>query len=1091
MPMLSTRPCLLALALGAATLSPHVTLVVFARASAQLSTRPEIEISHAPQRHYALTHAQIFVAPGDVREDATLVIQDGQVRDILRAGAALPAGAAVIDVAGKSIRPAFIDLASTVATDPNQACATSNAMGFLAPGGAEQGGGPGGEAAATAQVSGHWNKLVCPERAAAASLVFDEAKLKALRKLGFGYVLNHGNDGVLRGSSALISLRAGASVAQNLVRGNVTQDAALEQIFDFSGSYPTSYMGAVALLRQSFIDARWQAARRAAIEKGERLERPEANQALDALSDAARGAQPVMFFARDELDLNRAQRLAAENKLALITVGSGFEYRVLDQLDLKTPLVLPLNFPEAPVVEDPEKALEIALADLEHWRYSAFNPRLAQAHGLRFSLSARGLDKPEERFAANLAQAIRYGLSENQALAALTEVPASMIQARQIGTLKPGNLASFSISDANFMTAPDAKLYEMWVDGAREVFQALDGVALTGEWRFTQGVTGAPVLKITDASSALWFATAPPKTTPTNATAKASEAPEGTKISLSQIGARVLVQLPSAVAPALMQERAKGAVGTSSDAISLDLMLDGQVLSGRWFDARGVAHLVRAERSAPLAAEESKALAPVPSLPTVFSYPAGEYGLSATPKQATLLIQGATLWLTGKNAPETGLDVLLQNGRIAAIGPALKAPAGAQTLDASGMHLSPGLIDAHSHIAAAGNVNEGSHAVTSEVRIGDIIDPTDINIYRELAGGTTTSQVLHGSANPIGGQAQVIKHRWGAGAEALKFAGVVPTIKFALGENPKQANWGDSFTSRYPQTRMGVEAVLRAQFTQARSYGAALARDADTRRDLRLEPLLEILQGKRMVHIHSYRADEILMFVRLSQEFGFKVGAFQHVLEGYKVAKEISDIGAGASTFADWWGFKLEVVDAIPNNAAIMARQGVLVSLNSDSPDLGRHLNTEAAKTMRFGNLSATEALALVTINPAKQLRIDAEVGSIEVGKSADLVLWNHPPLSSMARTEKVWIDGRQYFDRQLDLSEQTRVDGARATLIQAALLERVKSLAAPAKPDSAKPEPKLALRSWQTKQHWPSVWWAKRGLYGNGEATHFCTDGE
>jgi imidazolonepropionase-like amidohydrolase len=308
-----------------------------------------------------------------------------------------------------------------------------------------------------------------------------------------------------------------------------------------------------------------------------------------------------------------------------------------------------------------------------------------------------------------------------------------------------------------------------------------------------------------------------------------------------------------------------------------------------------------------------------------------------------------------------------------------------------------------------------------------------------------------------------------------------------LRSSNSQSNWGDNFRTRYPQTRMGVEALIRAQFTQAKTYGAALKADPTTRRDLRLEALWEVLQGKRMVHVHSYRADEILMFARLSQEFGFKIGAYQHVLEGYKVAKEINEVGAGASTFADWWAFKLEVIDAIPNNAAIMQRQGVLVSLNSDSPDLGRRLNTEAAKAVRYGNLSATEALKLVTLNPAKQLRIDAEVGSIEVGKSADLVLWNHAPLSTMARPERVWIDGRLYFERSADQVEQARVNTVRAELIQAALKERVKALA----DKSDAPPSKLATLPWRSRQHWPSAWIANRGLYHNGEATHFCTDGE
>ncbi len=1047
-------------------------------AFAQVSTRPEIEISHAPQRLFALTNARVAVSATDIREGVTLVIDDGRVREILAKGRALPAGAAVIDVLGKTIRPAFIDLASIAVSDPAFVCASSSNIGFVPP---QAPGGSGGPAA-VAQTSGHWNKMVCPERSMAAALKFDEAKFAALRKLGFGYVLSHGADGVLRGSSALVSLRAGASAQQNLIANDVTSDAAINQIFDFSGSYPTSYMGAIALLRQSFIDARWQHQRLAQIAGGQNLERPEANRALDALTPAALAQQPVMMFARDELDLARAQALADENKLKLISVGSGFEYRVVNALNIATPLVLPLNFPIAPAVDDPEKALEVSLADLEHWQYAAFNPRILKEHNIRFALSAFGMETPEANFAPNLRKAIRYGLSETSALAALTDVPASMIGMAQIGTLKVGALASFSISDAQFLTDEKAKIYEMWVDGSREIIQPLDASTLEGRWRFTTGANDAQELIINSGSASFPLAG--------NATdAAKSEAP---KISLTREGSRVLLQFPKTAVSSLKDAAANAALSvdlTLSDAGAKD-----SVLTGRWLDAAGVAHPVSLQRIGDLV-PDAKAKAPeiaaVPPLPSAWRYPAGEFGRAALAPQAAVVIKNVTAWITGKDAPEANVDVLIENGRIKAIGAALKVAGTPQIIDGTGKHLTPGLIDAHSHIAASGNVNEGSHAVTSEVRIGDIVDPTDINIYRELAGGTTTSQVLHGSANPIGGQAQVIKHRWGVGADALKFAGVMPTIKFALGENPKQSNWGDAYQTRYPQSRMGVEAVIRAQFTQARAYGAALKADANTRRDLRLEPLLEILQGKRFVHIHSYRADEILMFARLSAEFGFKIGAFQHVLEGYKVAKEINEVGAGASTFADWWAYKIEVIDGIPNNAAMMLRQGINVSLNSDSQDLGRRLNTEAAKTVRYGNLSETEALQLVTLNPAKQLQIDAEVGSIEVGKSADLVLWNHPPLSTMARPDTVWIDGRVYFDRIAEQAELVRVETERAELVQAALPERLAAAASPAQKPGG---PGLRLETaqrWHTNKHWPSIWMAKRGLYHNGEATHFCTDGE
>ncbi len=394
-----------------------------------------------------------------------------------------------------------------------------------------------------------------------------------------------------------------------------------------------------------------------------------------------------------------------------------------------------------------------------------------------------------------------------------------------------------------------------------------------------------------------------------------------------------------------------------------------------------------------------------------------------------VVLRGATILTVTRGTIPNG-TIVLRDGKIAAVGPNVTAPAGADVIDVTGKFVSPGIIDCHSHIAND-DINEGGTTVSSMTGMRDVLDPTDINIYRDLAGGLTTANVLHGSANPIGGKNQVIKLRWGKPrAEDLVFEGALPGIKFALGENPKDMRqFGQTGPRRYPVTRMGVEFVIRDAFTRAKAYQKAW-QDYNKRksagqdvlppkRDLQLEPLVEVLEGKRLVHAHSYRADEILMLIRLAEEFGFKIATFQHVLEGYKVAKEIAAHGAGASTFSDWWAYKVEAADAIPYNTAIMVRKGVLVSVNSDSAELARRLNTEAAKSMKWGGLSEDEALALVTINPAKQLRIDARVGSLEAGKDADVVVWNHHPLSSYAIAERVYIDGTLYYDR---LSEDKRL---------------------------------------------------------------------
>lgn len=409
---------------------------------------------------------------------------------------------------------------------------------------------------------------------------------------------------------------------------------------------------------------------------------------------------------------------------------------------------------------------------------------------------------------------------------------------------------------------------------------------------------------------------------------------------------------------------------------------------------------------------------------------------------APVLIQNANILTVTKGTVKG--SILLENGKIAAIADKVPAPAGAVIVDASGKYVMPGIIDCHSHIMIEA-VNEGSVSVSSMVGISDVLNPEDIAIYRALAGGVTTANILHGSANAIGGKTLVMKLRWGKSAEEMKFQGAMPGIKFALGENPKRAGNvtgpGAQAGGRYPATRMGVEDVIREAFNDAKvykaswdAYTAKVARGETAippARDLRLEPLVEVLEGKRLVHAHCYRQDEILMLLRIADDYGFKIRTLQHVLEGYKVAKEIAAHGAGASTFSDWWAYKMEAQDAIPYNAAIMVRKGVLVSLNSDDGELMRHLDKEAAKTMKYGGLSETEALSLITINPAKQLMIDNRVGSLEVGKDADVLLYDGHPLSNLSKVLKVWIDGHEYFDRDRDLQERNSREISKKALIE------------------------------------------------------------
>jgi imidazolonepropionase-like amidohydrolase len=435
----------------------------------------------------------------------------------------------------------------------------------------------------------------------------------------------------------------------------------------------------------------------------------------------------------------------------------------------------------------------------------------------------------------------------------------------------------------------------------------------------------------------------------------------------------------------------------------------------------------------------------------------------AQPAGPVTAIRNATILTITKGTIDKG-TVVIRNGKIAAVGADVDVPRGATEIDGNGLYVMPGIIDAHSHIAIDGSVNESSLSVTSMVGTADVLDPLDIDIYRGLAGGVTTANVLHGSANAIGGKNAVIKLRWGKDARGLLLDGAPPGIKFALGENPKRSNASAARTggeARYPATRMGVIDVIREAFTEARAYqskwktyeAAAKAGDRTATppaRDLRLEPLVEILEGKRLVHAHSYRADEILQLLRLAEEFRFKIATLQHVLEGYQVADEIAKHGAGASTFSDWWAYKIEAYDAVPHNAALMVQRGVNVSINSDSAEEHRHLNQEAAKTIKYGGLTEEQALRLITINPAMQLGVDKRVGSIEVGKDADLVVYSAHPLSVYAVPEKVLIDGVVYFDRQRDLQQRDARAKQKLTL-----KDKEKPGSAPGRPATAETTPR------------------------------------
>ena len=991
-------------------------LVLTNYGAAQQRTTPAFGLHENTPRVHAFTGANVVVAPGLSLEDGTVIIRDGVIEAVGEAPD-VPADARVWALDGRIIYAGFIDAMTEIGL-PEGMTLRSAARGERD--GATQAAAPG---QAVGDGARYWNAHVRPENDVARALALGDGATTELRELGFTAALSAPRRGVLRGQSALLSLADSAEPRQMIVSPRVAQHGGFQTRGagaagpSVESDYPSSMMGVIALLRQALYDAQWYEAAAAYYADESTVERPAANLSLEALLPVVSAEQPLFYHADDELDYQRALNLRDEFNLDIVLVGNGYEYRMRELLAASgVATIIPLDFPGAPRVDTPDRALGVSLEQLQHWELAASNAAFLQQAGVPFAFTTDGLDDPRTEFWVNLRAAVQRGLDEDTALAALTTVPAQLVGAgERLGTVEAGKIANLVVADGNlFAGDAEAEIELVVIDGMPYELEAFNRFDPEGVWRASW-----------PGGSGDWALSGDPERLTLTVDEQAYQArAEGDE----------LILLPGAEVFGGRQGLARLSAYHREGTVEGI----GELPSGDTF----IWSAVRI-RDLPEASEEEPADEPdIPPL-AWSQYPAGAYGATAPPPQIdSLLIRGATLWTGGPQGRIDGGDLLIRGDRIEAVGRDLEVPRGAAVMDAAGKHVTAGLIDAHSHTAISRRVNETGSAVTVEVRIADVLDPTDIAIYRELAGGLTTALVLHGSANPMGGQSQVIKLRWGENAGGLILGGAPPAVKFALGENVKQSNWGDEYTDRYPQTRMGVEQIIRDTFLAAVRYGRDMAqagrRGPPVRRNLRLDAALEILDRRRLVHVHSYRQDEILAFIRVAQDFDLDVAAFQHVLEGYKVADAIAELGAGGSTFSDWWAYKFEVYDAIPYNGALMHRAGVVTSFNSDSSELARRLNTEAAKAVKYGGLSEAGALAFVTINPARQLRIDDRVGSLEPGKDADFVIWSGHPLSSFSRAEQTWIEGRKYFDVELDAQMRERIAAERSRLVQKALAARL-----------------------------------------------------
>ncbi len=917
---------------------------------------------------YAFTGAKIVVSPDQTLENATLLIRRGRIVAV-GTDVVVPAEAVVIDAAGTTITPSFVDLYAD--------------YGMPAVERRDRGRGP--QMLSDKAGAYGWNEALKPEFSAVDVFTTNQKDAATWRKRGFGAVLSHHMDGISRGSSVLVTV-ADKPEQEVVLTGPVAHHIAFRK-GSSSQDYPGSLMGCIALLRQTWYDAEWY-------ENGGKNK--EKNLSLEAWNRLQ--ALPHFFEATDKLEIFRAARIAREFGLErVIYKGSGDEYqRVEDIAALGAPVVLPLNLPKPYDLTDPYDSELLDLADLKHWELAPSNAARLHNAGVPIAFTVSGSEKVKN-WMDNLRAVIQAGLPENEALRALTITPASLAGvADQLGTLEPGKWANFLISSGPVFDKGTV-IYHNWVQGTPYVLKDLPDESLAGNYRL---IAGTDTLTLTVEG------------TPGSYKMKAMAA-DSVEVKVSASVDRFSVSLSYAMKEGGDPFLLSGALRTPDRWEG-----GGTDPSGSWLRWSATALPQDTTPATPPSTAEvppaDTSGSEADGLTPPILYPFSAYGRESVPEATTVLFKNATVWTNEKEGVLKNADVLVRDGKIAEVGRGLAA-GDALVVDASGKHLTCGIIDEHSHIAVSRGINEGTQASSAEVRIGDVVDSENINIYRQLAGGVTVAQLLHGSANPIGGQSALIKLRWGMLPEEMLIDNAPGFIKFALGENVKQSNWGDNQTTRYPQTRMGVEQVFEEYFTRAREYGERKASGQPYRMDLELEALLEIVEDQRFITCHSYQQGEINMLMKVAERHGFRVNTFTHILEGYKVADIMAKHGAAGSSFSDWWAYKYEVIDAIPYNGALMHAQGVLTGFNSDDAEMARRLNQEAAKAVKYGGVSEEEAWKFVTLNPAKMLHLDDRMGSIRAGKDADLVLWSGPPLSVYSRAEQTWIDGIRFYDIEED----------------------------------------------------------------------------
>jgi imidazolonepropionase-like amidohydrolase len=931
----------------------------------------------------AFTNATIHVSPSEIIENGTLLIKEGKVISVGQS-INIPKNTTTVDLSGKTIYPSFIDLYTT--------------FGVTKP---ERGGD--GPQYGASRSGFYWNDHIMPEQDVMASFKYDAKAASEMHELGFGVVNTHMPNGIVRGTGALIALNNNADNSMRVVDGETTQHLSFSKSITSRQSYPSSIMGSMALLRQMYDDGKWYEAGHIDTK----------DLSLEALNGNKNLLQ--IFEAGSRANLMRADKVGDAFNIQYTIVGGGDEYERINEVKkANATIILPLNFQLAYDVDNPFLASTLSLSDMRSWNQEPHNPRLLAENGVQFALTTHGL-KSKKTFSSNLMKAIESGLSKQKALEALTTIPASLLgKSNVLGTLKTGSYANFLITSGDIFEKK-TKLFENWVQGTPHVLENMNTKDIDGDYNFK--------LAGEDYKLSISGSTSKPKAKLEN-----EEKSLGTKMTYNNDWVNLTFKTADSTKKDYIRIVANVTHGNS---------LNGKAIMPNGNDLSFLVSKVKENTKEKSKGEKAKdSIADDPFMSPI-SYPNLAYGFTEKPKSESLLFKNATVWTNEKDGVLKNTDVLIKDGKISKIGKDL-SDKNAKLIDATNKHITAGIIDEHSHIAAA-SINEGGHNSSAEVTIEDVIDDEDIDIYRNLAGGVTSIQILHGSANPIGGRSAIIKLKWGEEANDLVYDNSPKFIKFALGENVKQSR--SRTNSRFPQSRMGVEQVFMDYFSRAKAYDQLKKSGKPYRKDTEMEVLAEILNKERFISCHSYVQSEINMLMKVAEKFDFNINTFTHILEGYKVADKMKAHGVGGSTFSDWWGYKYEVNDAIPYNAAIMHNAGVVVAINSDDPEMSRRLNQEAAKSVKYGGISEEDALKFVTLNPAKLLHLDERVGSLKVGKDADVVLWSDHPLSIYAKAEKTIIEGITYFDLDRDLQMREAIKKEKSKLINLMLQDKNKGL--------------------------------------------------